>query len=94
MAPKSLMKTLKYKPQTQLTMDDPMNPDAEVIAFGQAPKAPLPEPTVAELVAWADARALQKNLPNGHPSEGWSARISAMKSDGRLVEMDGLWWRR
>ena len=94
MAPKSLLKTLKYKPQVQLNMDDPVNPDAEVIAFGQAPKASLPEPTVHELVAWADARALQKNLPNGTPTEGWAARVATMKSDGRLIKVDGLWYRR
>jgi hypothetical protein len=94
MAPKSLLKTLKYKPQTQLNMDDVVNPDAEVIVFGQAPRASLPEPTVHELVTWADARALQKNLPNGQPAEGWAARVNAMKLDGRLVKMDGLWYRR
>jgi hypothetical protein len=94
MAPKSLIKTLKYKPQAQLNMDDPVNPDAEVIVYGHAPKAALPEPTVHELVAWADARAIQKNLPNGQPSEGWPARIATMKNDGRLIKLDGLWYRR
>ena len=94
MAPKSLLKTLKYKPQAQLNMDDPVNPDAEVIVYGQAPEASVPEPTVHELVAWADARAIQKNLPNGQPSEGWPARVAQMKKDGRLIKLDGLWYRR
>ena len=96
MAPKSLIKTLKYKPQTQLNMDDvPVIQDSgDLPQFVQNEAPVFPPPTPDELVAWAAARALQKNLPNGQPAEGWPTRLLAMKSDGRLVEHDGVWWRR
>ena len=96
MAPKSLIKTLKYKPQTRLNMDDvPVIQDSgDLPQFVQNEAPVFPPPTPDELVAWAAARALQKNLPNGQPSEGWPARLLAMKSDGRLVEHNGVWYRR
>ena len=112
MAPKSLMKTLKYKPRTQLNMDDvPVVRDSGGLPqFVQAPVPPphapedtstpdeegpvFPPPTPEELATWSAARALQTSLPNGQPTEGWPARLLAMKSDGRLMEHNGVWYRR
>lgn len=98
MAPKSLLKTLKYKPQVQLNVDeDPVNPEnLDTVVYGREPPAAprLPTPSLQELDAWARARALQTSLPDGQPSEGWPARIHQMIRDGRLVSSGGLWYRR
>ena len=96
MAPKSLIKTLKYKPQTQLNMDAvPVVQDlGDLPRFAPTDTPVLTPPTPEELVTWTDARSLQKTLPNGNPEEGWPARFAAMQADGRLVEHNGLWYRR
>jgi hypothetical protein len=96
MAPKSLIKTLKYKPQTQLNMDDvPVVHDSgDLPQFVQNEAPVFPPPTPEELATWSAARALQTSLPNGHPTEGWSTRITTMKLDGRLMEHNGVWYRR
>jgi hypothetical protein len=99
MAPKSLLKTLKHKPQERLVVveDDVANPEnLDDIVYGQDPPgAPrLPAPSHHELAAWGRARALQTSLPNGNPTEGWPARIQQMIRDGRLVSMAGVWYRR
>ena len=99
MAPKSLIKTLKYKPQERLVVveDDVANPEnLDDVVYGRDPPgAPrLPPPTPHELAAWARARALQTSLPNGQPAEGWPARINQMIRDGRLYSLAGRWYRR
>ena len=96
MAPKSLIKTLKYKPQTQLNMDDvPVVHDSgDLPQFVQNEAPVFPPPTPEELATWSAARALQTSLPNGHPTEGWPARLTTMKLDGRLMEHNGVWYRR
>jgi len=96
MAPKSLLKTLKYKPQVQLTLEPPPAPEKERLAEWVRPKAQVPEPTPQELVTWAKARAAQMTDEAGQPVEGWPARIDAMKADRRLFycEDDGRWHRR
>jgi hypothetical protein len=97
MAPKSLIKTLKYKPQVQLNLDDiPVVIDKEKLTQWIKPKAVVPEPTPQELVTWARARELQRVDEAGNPAEGWRARIEAMKADRRLwySEEDQKWHRR
>jgi len=96
MAPKSLLKTLKYKPQVQLTLEPPPAPEKERLAEWVRPKAQVPEPTPQELVTWAKARAAQRTDEAGQPVEGWAARIDAMKADRRLWynEDTKLWHRR
>ena len=96
MAPKSLLKTLKYKPQVQLNMDDVKSVEKETLGFWTRPVVVVPEPTPQELVKWAKARELQQVDEAGNPVEGWAARLAAMKLDGRLwySEEDGVWHRR
>lgn len=96
MAPKSLLKTLKYKPQVQLNMDDLKSVEKETVGNWVKPKMEMPLPTPQELVKWAKARELQQVDEAGNPVEGWLARINAMKADGRLwySEEDGVWHRR
>ena len=62
--------------------------------FVQTEAPVFPPPTPEELATWSAARALQTSLPNGQPTEGWPARLLAMKSDGRLMEHNGVWYRR
>ena len=99
MAPKSLIKTLKYKPQERLVVveDDVANPEnLDDVVYGRDPPgAPrLPPPSHHELAAWARARAHQTSLPDGQPAEGWPARINQMIRDGRLYSLAGRWYRR
>jgi hypothetical protein len=96
MVSKSLLKTLKYKPQVKLTLEPPPVPEKERLSEWVRPKTVVPEPTPQELVAWARARELQSVDEAGNPAEGWAARIAAMKADKRLWynEDDGLWHRR
>jgi hypothetical protein len=96
MAPKSLLKTLKYKPQVQLNMETPPAVEKPTLSTWVKPKMEMPSPNPQELVTWAAARALQHEDEAGNPVEGWAARIDAMKSDGRLwySEDDKLWHRR
>ena len=93
MAPKSLIKLLKFKPVPTLQLDP--EPIAEAAVYATAPAAVWPPPsTSTERQTWASARSLQRADENGQPAEGWSARIAAMKKDGRLVERNGVLWRR
>jgi hypothetical protein len=96
MAPKSLLKTLKYKPQVQLNMDDLKSVEKEMASIWVKPKMEMPSPTPQELVKWAKARELQCVDEAGNPVEGWAARIAAMKLDGRLWynEESKMWHRR
>jgi hypothetical protein len=94
MAPKSLLKTLKYKPIPKLTLDPPPVAEKETVSTWVKPTRVIPESTSQELEAWALARARQKSDEAGNPVEGWAARIAAMKADGRLVECDGAWRQR
>ena len=96
MAPKSLLKTLKYKPQVQLNMDDLKSVEKETVGNWVKPKMEMPLPTPQELVKWAKARELQQVDEAGNPVEGWAARLATMKLDGRLwySEDDKLWHRR
>ena len=96
MAPKSLIKTLKYKPSPKLTLDVPEVVENKTLGVWTKPKPVIPEPTPQELVAWARARALQRTDERGLPAEGWASRIEAMKADGRLwyCEEDNKWHRR
>jgi len=96
MAPKTLLKTLKYKPHPMLTLDVPEGVEKAVLGVWVKPKTQVPEPTPQELVAWAKIRARQDKDEEGRPVEGWVARIDSMKADGRLFysEEDGLWHRR
>lgn len=97
MAPsKSLLSKLKFKPTKQLQLDPEENPDApEEIVFGTSHETvTLPPVTAKERKTWAGARASQRSDAFGRPVEGWAARISAMKSDGRLIQLAGLWYRR
>jgi protein-disulfide isomerase len=97
MAPKSLLKTLKYKPIPMLEMEVPEVVKIEKLAAWVSSKAVIPEPTPSERRAWEAARKhLQQNDEKGLPVEGWTARIELMKKDGRLwySEEDGLWHRR
>lgn len=93
MAPKSLIKYLKFKPAPTLQLEP--EPVAEVAAYVTAPAAVWPPPsTTTERQTWVAARARQHSDENGQPAEGWGARITAMKNDGRLVERNGVLWRR
>jgi hypothetical protein len=97
MAPKSLLKTLKYKPQVQLNLDDiPVIIDKEKLSEWVKPKVEVPAPTPHEKLRWAAARELQKADESGQPVEGWAMRIELMKNDGRLwySEEDKTWHRR
>jgi DNA-directed RNA polymerase subunit K/omega len=96
MAPKSLLKTLKYKPQVQLNMDAPPPIEKATLGTWVKPKIEMPLPKPQELAVWAKARALQQENEAGQPVEGWPARIDAMKADGRLWYSpdDKLWHRR
>jgi hypothetical protein len=96
MAPKSLLKKLKFKPLPQLVLDVPVVVEKEKLSEWVKPKPVIPEPTPQELVAWTRARELQKVDEAGNPAEGWRARIEAMKADRRLwyCEEDGMWHRR
>lgn len=98
MAPKSLIKTLKYKPLPQLNLDDiPVIIDAEKLSQWIKPKVEVPVPTPHEELRWAAARKhLQQNDEAGQPVEGWATRIELMKTDGRLwySEEDKTWHRR
>jgi len=93
MAPKSLIKFLKFKPAKTLQLEP--EPVAEAAVYVTAPSAVWPPPsTSTERQTWAAARALQRVDENGQPAEGWRARIDEMKKDGRLVERNGVLWRR
>lgn len=96
MAPKSLLKTLKYKSLPQLSLEPPPVLEKEKLSEWVRPKPQIPESTPQELVAWARARELQQVNEAGQPVEGWAARIAAMKTDGRLwySEEYGTWHRR
>jgi hypothetical protein len=93
MAPKSLIKLLKFKPTKPLQLEP--EPVAEPAVYTTAPAAVWPPPsTSSERHIWDAARALQRTDENGQPAEGWGARIAAMKNDGRLVARNGVLWRR
>ena len=96
MAPKSLLKTLKYKPQVQLNMDDLKPIEKETVGVWVKPKMKMPPPKPQELAAWARTRELQQVDEAGNPAEGWAERIAAMKLDGRLWynEESKMWHRR
>lgn len=95
MAPtKSLLSKIKVKPVKPLDLDEVLE-EPETVVYGHCAEAVTLHPvTDAERAAWAVARALQTSLPNGQPTEGWGTRVTAMKADGRLVEHNGLWYRR
>ena len=96
MAPKSLLKTLKYKPPVKLNMDDLKSVEKETVGNWVKPKMEIPLPTPQELIAWARARELQQVDEAGNPVEGWAARLATMKLDGRLWynEESKMWHRR
>lgn len=93
MAPKSLIKFLKFKPAKTLQLEPEPVAEAAVYVKAPAPVWPLPS-TSNERQNWAAARALQRSDENGQPAEGWGARLAAMKKDGRLMERNGVLWRR
>ena len=93
MTPKSLIKFLKFKPAPTLQLEP--EPIAEAAVYAKAPAVVWPPPsTSTERQNWAAVRALQRVDENGQPADGWGARIAAMKKDGRLVERNGVLWRR
>jgi len=96
MAPKNLMKKLKYKPQIQLNLDDVKSNEKETLGIWTKPIMAMPDPTARERAAWVETRTLQRSTEEGQPVEGWPARIAAMKADGRLryCDEDKLWHRR
>lgn len=94
MAPKSLVKLLKYKPTKPLELDPVEKPVLEERSVAFAQPVPLPPVTDAQRERWAKARALQQTDERGQPAEGWAKRIAAMKADGRLVERAGAWYQR
>jgi hypothetical protein len=96
MAPKNLLKTLKYKPLPKLVLEPPPILENEKLPEWVRPRTVVPDPTSQELAAWARARAFQDVDEKGNPAEGWAMRIATMKADGRLwySEEDGVWHRR
>ena len=94
MAPStSLLKKLKIKPVPKLKLEDPVEIQESVV-FGTSNVSVVPEPTPEERERWAKARALQRTDERGQPVEGWVARINAMKADGRLYPLNGVWHLR
>ena len=90
MASQRVLKLLKVKPVKKLELE-PVEEDGDDVELYVPPKAELPPVTDEERKMWAKARANQRVDERGIPVEGWGARLKAMKKDGRLYEIDGVW---
>ena len=93
MASQRVLKLLKVKPVKKLELE-PVEEDDDEAELYVPPKKVLPPVTDEERKMWANTRAKQRVDERGVPVEGWGARLEAMKKDGRLYEMDGVWYIR
>jgi len=87
MAPSKLFKKITA-PKTK-KLDDVVNikTSKELPVFTMPKPQELPPVTNEERALWARNRQLEKN-------KTLAERIQAMKEDGRLYEMNGIWRRR
>lgn len=85
-----ILKVLKVKPSKVLELEPVNEEKCELSLFVPPTYDELPAVTARERMVWAAARAKQREyVQNGLsvPVEGWSARVKAMKVDGRLYKV-------